>query len=121
MLHFNKLPEEYLPSVGHLIWLRSDNVESQWPHFSGYRPVFVLSAEPCGVAGAFLTILPVLGLGAECAGAIKIPYELYSKGYVLICEPIIVQCPRHHVSLIEPMPQFFIEHIQYALNKTRNP
>ncbi|MGS2724577.1 hypothetical protein ACVBEJ_12610 [Porticoccus sp. GXU_MW_L64] len=122
MLRCKNPPEDYLPSIGHLVWLRWDNGEPKWPHSGGFSPAFILSAESRG-ADALITALPVLGVsvGAEREGTIKIPYELYSKGYVLIREPITVQCPRHFASMIEPMPEFFIEHIHYALDKMRNP
>ncbi|MDM3872391.1 hypothetical protein QSV34_13640 [Porticoccus sp. W117] len=119
MLRCKNPPEDYLPSIGHLIWLCWDNGEPKRPYSGGFSPAFVLSAESCG-ADVLLTALPVLGLGDKREGTIKIPYELYSEGYVLIREPITVQCPRHYASLIEPMPEFFIEHIHYALDKMRN-
>ena len=119
MLRCKNPPEDYLPSLGELIWLRWDNGEPQMPYSGGFSPAFVLSAESLG-ADALLTALPVLGLDADRDHVIKIPYELYSEGYVLIREPITVQCPRHFASLIEIMPQFFVEHVYYALDKMRN-
>lgn len=121
MQRCKELPETYLPSTGELIWLRWDNQQPKLPHSGGYNPAYVLSAVAQGSNEVVIDALPVLSRKCQRNDVLRIPYELVSKGCVLIREPIQVQCPRFYASLIEPVPEFFVEHIQYALDKMRDP
>ena len=106
----------YFPDTGELIWLCWDSGADLLPHSRGLKPVLVLSSRRLQEQAGTVTVVPVLGSGSYCEGALALPGNMYTFGYIKLCAPEIVECSGDQVALIEVCPTYFVERIRQAVD-----